>query len=425
MNPYLLAERRQARAHAAAVGPSRWLRALAPAAASAVAGRLVPPAFFDPGRDVAAGLADIYARVGILLAAGVSMAAYQLVVRGPDRGVVDLHPILPRAWFTARVWVVARTTAPWLLAATAFLNPLLVQPAWFGGGAVALALAWVAAVGVGIGVNVAAPSVGLDARWAGVLNAARGPNPRLQAALLYAPGAALVFAGTATMAGAYGVVSVGTGDLGRGLLMAVPALVAAVALRFGRDRAGEVSRYPAILGEIEAAWAAAEAAEESRHVYLDWAVRLAPPRLRTDLTRELRHLWRTQRGWVIGAWALAALAALDAWSGGSRAGVVGVVVFGVAGARLAGEDPRWLEQWLGLGAARVGAGRAVAVWLHLQVVVLGTLSGVVTGHGRPFAAAESASVLVAALAAAVGLGARDRAVAAYLPVALLIGGVLA
>lgn len=423
MNPYLLAARRQERARASAAGPSGWALALAPVAAAWVAGRLVPPAFFDPGRDVGAGLADIYARVSILLAAGVSLHAYQAVVRGADRGVVDLHPVLPGPWFVGRLWAVARGTAPWLGAAVAFVGPLAIEPTWFLQGALSLFLGWLAAVAVGVSVNVAAPAVGLDPRWAAVLDAARGPNPRLQAALLYAPGVALVLSGGAALAGAWGVTRAVAGEPA-GLLVAVPLLVAAGLVRFGRAHAGEVSRFPAVLGEIEAAWAGAETEEEARHVYLDWAVRLVPPARRADLLRELRHLWRSQRGWVLGAWALAGLAALDAWSGGARAGVVGVAITGVAGARLAAEEPAWLEAWLGLGWGRVVLGRALATWLHLQVVVLGAAVGLLGGHALPMLRAELAAVGLAGVAGVVGVGMRGRAVAAYLPAALVIGGVL-
>jgi hypothetical protein len=425
MNPYLQADRRQRRARRRTAGAGGWALSLVPIVAGLVAGRLAPAPFFDPGPDVAGGLADIYTRVSILLAAGVALASYQLVVRGPDRGVVDLHPILAEPWFAARLRSVALATLGWLGGAIAFTTPLLPHPAWFLGACVALPLAWLAAVGVGVGLNVAAPAVGLEPSWAWALDAVRGPNPRLQAALLYAPGVALTVAGAGAMAGAFGVSS---GLSGRGaatLLTLVPLVLAAAAARFGRAHAGEVARYPAILGEIEGAYAATDAVEEARHVYFDWAVRLVPVGLRRDLLRELRHLWRSQRGWAMGAWALGGLAALDAWGGGTRVGVACLAMVALGGARIAAEEPRWLESWLALGRGRLLAARALAVWLHLQPVALGAVVGVLRGNVVPVAVLEGTAVVFALVAAASGVVLRERALVAYLPLAVLTWGVAA
>jgi len=286
-----------------------------------------------------------------------------------------------------------------------------------------LVLGWFVAVCAGVGVNTVAPALGLDPRWAPVLAGIRGPNPRLQAALLYAPGVALTVAGLAALAGTAGAAALVEGRP-EAWEMLVPLVVGAGVVAAARRRAQEVVRYPVVLGEIEAAWAAREQGEEARHVYLDWVVRLVPAGWRRDLTRELRHLWRTQRGWSLAAWAFAALAALESWSGGAQVGVAGVAIVALGAVRAGAEDPPWLDAWLDLGPWRRAAARAGSVALHASPVVLGTGVGFLHGHPAPLVAAAAALVLVALLSAGVSVALRARAVPVYLPFAVLVWGVL-
>ncbi len=365
--------------------------------------------------DAAAGLV---ARVGLLLAAGLTLGTFDIVVRGPDRAVLDIHPLLPGPWYASRVTESARVRLPWLLAGLAALWPLADARALFFCGT-ALAGAWFAGLGVGIGVNLAAPAIGLDARFTGALDAIRGVNPRLQAALLYAPGAALGIAGMGILGGTEGL-SASLGGSPSPLLL-LPWALGAAGIILGRAAAPNAARLPALLGEIDAAYANADAPDEARIVYLQWAVRFLPTRLQIHVLRELRHVWRGERGWATGAWGLAIVAAVAGWAGQLWAAAGLVLVIAGVGARLTALEPAWIAEGLGLTAGTVKRARALAVAGVASPVAMAAGAAFVLHHGG--AGVVAAAVLVGVCA--VGASVSVRVGRAYVPVAVLLAGAIA
>lgn len=434
VNAYRLADRRQSRARAR-MAP--WAARLLPLGSVGAAGLAVLLmgrtlyGFLDAGEAARiAGASALVLRVGFVLAAVLAVSTYSALVRGPDRGVVDLHPLRAGDWYTARALGLLEDRLRWLVVASVFLLPL--------GSATPLALltlagTWFGAVGVGVAVNLAAPTIGLDPRWAPVLDAVRGVNPRPQAALIYAPGVALTVAGAGVVAGAAGFQAVMEGGGGWvGLLL--PWALGAAGFALGRRAAGGAVRFPAVLGEIDAAWAGAEGpGEDPRSVYLDWLTRWVPGPWRRDLLRELRHLGRAHRTWAVGAWMAGALAALSAWTPGEDglqrlrvAALVGVAAIAGAALRLGATDPPGLAARLGVKDGEVLRTRALAVWAYAQpVLILGALAGLVRHGGRaaaPLLVAEGALVGLVGLAAWSGHRWPGRAGWLYLPVALVVVG---
>lgn len=423
MNPYRIADDRQRHAR-------RDWRGAAPMVGAVVTAMVLPDSFYAVGRDVPASVADISARVGMALAAGLALSAYSAIVRGDDRGVVDIHPLLPAAWFSARCRRLAREHLGWLLAGWILVGPLgAASPAALLGAGVVVGCAWMVGLAAGVGVNLAAPAVGLDPRWAQILDAIRGVNPRLQAALLYAPGIALTVAGGAILAAAESMRMLLNGRMLGMALLAVPLVVAGGCVALGRRHAAEVARFPLVLGEIDAAWGAVDTSEEARRAYLDWTVPRFPAGWRPHVLRELRHLWRGERGLAVLSWVAMAVVGLAALAPDGRAveiALAGCGVVGVAGARLGRNEPRWLDDTLGLGAARVVPMRALAVGLWLQPVVFATLAGLaVRRRGEVMEAAlrlEGLVVLFAVAAAGAAWWGRRRGVLFYLPAAVVVWG---
>jgi hypothetical protein len=294
---------------------------------------------------------------------------------------------------------------------------------------------WIAGIGAGLGVNLAAPGLAANPALAGVFDTIRGPNPRIQAALLYAPGVALALSGSATLAASWGATRVLEGDPAGWLGLGAPLLVAGAGWAMAVRAAPSTAGIGAVLGEIEGAWAQAASAEDARAVYLEWAVRFAPARLRLGLRKDLRHLWRAHRGWVGASWGFGLLAALAGWSASPaapdetvRVGAAALGVFGLVGVRMGAADPRWLDEALPL-PGRLPA-RALALVGAMQVVVLCGALALSVRHGLGPAALAAArlelfAVLLAGVAAWAGDALRERGGLVYLPVALLawsVGG---
>jgi hypothetical protein len=311
-----------------------------------------------------------------------------------------------------------------------------VDPLALAVGALVVTGAWIAGLGVGLAVNLAAPLTAESPAWAGLYDALRGANPRMQAAFLYAPGAALGIAGGSVVVASAGMEHALAGtELAPLTVVALlaPVGVGAVGLALARQCYGVRARLPMLLGEIDALHAAAEHPEEAGSVYLSWTVRYVPASLRASYLHELRHLWRGQRGWVTGAWGLGALTALAGWStagGASGAtgmarlvGGAGLAVVGIVASRLAGDDPAWLDAWLGAqGRARA---RAVALFGVMQPLPwLGALALAVR-HGagaaaEGFLALELLAVCFAALAAGTTARLRASGWLVYFPLATLL-----
>jgi hypothetical protein len=448
-NPYVRAETRARTARLRAGGVGARIAGLLPYAGAFVALPLLADTMYAFARAPSQaafvdGATGLVGRVGLALAAGLSLTTYAEAVRGADRGVVDLHPLRASDWLTARLIAALYDRGGWLIMAAILLLPIVFPGqglGWrdgaYGAALIAAAGAWCAGAGAGFGVNLGAPGLADDPRLAGVFDAIRGPNPRLQAALLYAPGVALAVSGSAAIAGAAGAGMVMAGDPVGWFALPVPfvvgALGVAVAYRFAPERA----RLPALLGEIDAAHAAAESPEEARAVYLEWAVRFVPSSLRRDLHKDLRQLWRAERPWATGSWGLAALTALAGWSASPSAAdrmvVVGgasALALGYVGVRLAAGNPAWLDAWLPSG--RRAPSRAVAVALLAQPVVLAGAAALAVRQGLPLAAGaalrvEGVVLVCAVLGALSGERLRGRGGIVYVPAGLVawaIGGAL-
>lgn len=355
------------------------------------------PAHTPLAADAAASLV---ARIGLLLGAGLTLGTYDIVVRGPDRAVLDLHPLLPGPWYAARITESARVRLPWLLAALGALWPLGDARA-IALCALVLAGSWFAGLGVGIGVNLAAPGVGLDPRFTAVLDTIRGMNPRLQAALLYAPGTALGIAGFGILGGAKGLAISLHGSLSP--LLLAPWALGVAGIVLGRRNAEAAARLPALLGEIDAAYAHADAPDEAHRVYLEWAVRFAPAPLQLHLLRELRHTWRGQRAWATGAFGLAILGAFAGWAGQTWVAMALLAVVGTLGVRLTLADPPWLASSLGVPLAQVRAARSLAVAGIAAPVALAAGAGACAQRGAAGLVELGALVVTALVFAFAGV----------------------
>ena len=428
-NPYARADERQRRARRRVEGWSAlagWLPLVgALAALPLLRGGFY--GFLDGSEAVVRdGIGGMTARVGLALAAGLSLGTYDEVVRGPDRGVVDLHPLHASLWLRARIASVARSRFRWFLLASVLLVPLWPRIDAIALCALVLAGAWIAGIGAGLGVNLAAPRLAMEPALAGVFDAIRGENPRLQAALLYAPGVALALFGSATLAGSWGATEVLLGHAAGWAGLTAPFAVGALGIVLAARNAPSMERLPALLGEIEAAWAAAESPEEARAVYLEWTVRMVPEALRRDLRRELRHLWRGLRPWVTGSWGLAVLALLAGWTdeaaGRARLAWVGgaaLLALGFAGVRLAATDPAWLDDLL--PSSRRLPARVLAVFLVMQVVVLPANAALLVRQGTTaLLPLEGAALGLAVLGAISGARLRGHGGLVYLPAGILV-----
>ncbi|MBM4390128.1 MAG: hypothetical protein FJ090_03320, partial [Deltaproteobacteria bacterium] len=125
-NPYLVADYRQVARENTAF--ARLAAACLPGLASAAAMVIVGPGAF-PWADASASIfasaaAGHAARVGVALAGAMALLAYDVGVRGPDRGLVDLHPVHAGPYLHARRRRVAVAGVPWLAGALPLLFPL-------------------------------------------------------------------------------------------------------------------------------------------------------------------------------------------------------------------------------------------------------------------------------------------------------------
>lgn len=430
-NPYLAVHARiRARRPKGASG------VLLPLVAALLAAPLARPVllgFLDHG-PVPAGLEAVSFRLGALVVGVMSIQTYGALVRGPDRAVLDPHPVQPRLLLEA---VAVQAARGWLwLPATA---ALLLLPMGLAGQWAALALgvavvagAYVAGLGLGfagaLGGVWAAYSPGLAA----ALDFLRGANPRMQAALIYAPGVVLAAGGGAVALAAAGARAALEGYESGLLFLLVPPLVGGVGWALALPLAQRwYVRATALLAEIDGAWAAVEGeAQERGHVYLGWVARD-----RVELARALRQGWRRLRSWATGAWLLGLGAALAGWTGSPDAAdrvlVVGAgaaLLIAALPVRLAEGDPEWLDLALGVDARRVGVARAVAAWLYVQGAILLPALALAVRHGLVPAALtllplEAVGALGAALAALAAARQRQRAAWLYGPAAVLIWAV--
>lgn len=425
-NPYVEVHRLQ-RAHQG----RRWTWLL-PLLATVVATPLARPVllgFLDRGpAALPPGVEAIAFRVGAVIAAALALHTFSDLVRGPDRAVLDVHPVQPRLLLAA----IARRTAAsrsYLPAMGAILmSPLVVAghlDAWLGATGLAIG-AWVAGLGVGFATHLAAAEAARSERLALLLDLLRGDNPRMQAALIYAPGVALAITGVAVGLAASGLSGALQGwATGWGFLLLPPALgVAGWAVALPLSERAYV-RTSALLAEIDAAWAGVEEGDDERQVYLEWLARRRP-----ELLRALRQGWRRLRTWPMGAWGLGAVGAFAGWSPDEGAAASVLAVTGAAVAvisaipgRLAEGDPAWLDDALGVNPVRVGAARATVAWLYGQGAILPATGALAIRHGGDvvavFGAVELFAALTAGAAAAAAARWRGRSTWVYAPLALV------
>ncbi len=370
------------------MGAQRWFR-WAPVLAALAALPLLGDSLLSfrhlEGADQVSGALGMVARVALLLTAVLALRGYDLVVRGPDRGTLDLHPVPPVAYARARLCRAALEATPAVAAALVFLLPLLQTPALLVAGAVLLLSAAAAGVGLGVGINLAAPGLGADRGMAGVLDAVRGTNPRVQAALLWAPAAALFLGGIGVLGATAALEAALAGRWWAWLGGGLPLVGAALGVRLAHTDGNTLARLPAVLGEVEASWAASESAEEGAAVYLDWVVPRLPAQWRLETLRVLRHGWRGERGWVSLSFVGSALAAAAGFSDPSRSTAATLVVLttaaavGLVGPRLRAREPEWLMRALPAPGRSLAVG--VSLWLWMQPVVLLTAAAMAVRNG--------------------------------------------
>lgn len=436
-NPHITAWRVQQRRQADLEGPLRRVGGVAALVTVAAAAPVVAPVFFSfLGHPPAlpAGVAGIGLRVGLVCCGGMALTTYGALVRSPERAVLDPHPVEPGRLLRYLLRRTATERAGWVVAAGLFMLPLLLagQPLAWALATTVAAGGWVVGLLAGFSVHLASIWVAESPSLSWVLELIRGHNPKLQAALIYAPGAALGLGGLAVWAASVGAAGVLAGQPAWGVLLATPLVVGGIAWSFapGLGRAW-YHRATTILAEIDAAYAGLEDAEEAHAVYLEWAIRGLPSALRLRVLRELRAGWRAHRSWLMGTWGIGLVAAIAAWSkeplAAAEAGAVasaGMALVAAVAFRLRRDSPLWLDQWLGLQAAQVRLARTLAVWGWLQgLVLLPTLALAVRQGGAAALALAGGLELAATALAVVAAGTsgwRRWGWAVYLPVAGLV-----
>lgn len=410
------------------------LRVLLPLLASGLAAPLARPVllgFLDGPRTpeiVAAGTEAITFRLGALLVGAMALSSFDALLRGPDREVLEVHPIDPRGLLPAIGGELLRRQVILPLMAAILLSPLLVHGqvrAWVGALVVLLG-AWLCGLGLGAWINLGAVEAAESPRLRGLLELLRGDNPRLQAALIYAPGVVLAVGGLAVGLAAGGLSAGLQGHAPGWLFLGLPYLLgglgAALALPLAARSWTRASR---LLAEVDAAWAGQEEPEEERRVYLEWLARGRP-----ELLRALRQGWRVRRTWATGAWGLGLVGAFAGWSSQPEAPAVVLAVAGAAAllilalpARLAEGDPPWLDRALGLRAPAVGLARAQVAALYAQGALLPPLLALLVRQGGrallPALLLEALTLGLAPLSALLAARLGARAAWAWLPLSLL------
>lgn len=426
-NPYRLADSLGSRR--SALGAASMVGRLAPIIAACIALPFLRDNLLSfaalSGAARSAGAVGAMVRVALLLAAVLALRAYDLVVRGPDRGVVDLHPVRAAPYVRARLWRALREGAPASAAAAVVLVPVWPDLPAFCGGIALLLGAWAAGVGVGVGVNLAAPALGADPRFADALDVVRGQNPRTQAALVWAPAVTLAGVGLSLVGAAGGLDAGLRGNPWGFVALAIPFGAAGIGARLAFVSADTLARIPAVLGEVDAAYSAVEDAEEGQRVYLEWIVPRLPPVLRPETLRVLRHGWRAERTWLSASFLAALVAAAAGWSANPEAaarlvavGGLAAVGLGLLASRLRAQDPSWLN--LSFPAPNRRLASAIATFAWIQPVILVGSAVLLVRQGGVAAGAwlrlEAVALAMAALGATLP-------VSGYVPAALLVWAV--
>ena len=426
MNPYRVAARRQRRNRPRSLG---WIL---PVVAALLAAPLLRPAllgFLQGPPRIADGIEAIAFRLGVLMAGAMSIHTYAALVRSPDRAVLDPHPILARPLLDSVAIETMRERAYLPIVGALVLSPIAAAgfwSAWAGTALLGLGC-WFGALGAGFAIHLAAVWVGHSASAAAVLDALRGANPRMQAALIYAPGFVLLALGIASGVAAAGLRAALEGLALGWLWLALPFGLGVIGLALARRLAEtQYVRATALLAEVDAEWALVEQKDDPSAVYLEWV----RPR-HAEVLRALRQGWRQIRTWPVGAWLLGLVAAGTAWAPDGAASARALLSTAAAACvvaalptRLAEGDPPWLDEALGVRPLSVLLARAWVAWLYAQGVILPAGAALLVRHGPADALrllpVEGIVALCALAAAAAASIWRGRGVWVYAPFALLV-----
>ena len=321
-------------------------------------GELIEPKLWAPA------LSNLVSRLANLVAAMVILHSYSDLVRGPDREVLDVHPVRATALVRAIALGTARTRLYLPVMGAVLLAPVALAGHWlaYGGAVGVIFAAWLAGLGVGFMVHLGGVWAAFSPRFAALLDALRGDNPRMQAALIYAPGVALLLVGLGVEFAAIGLELAMTGWAAGWLWIAIPAGVGALAFTAVGPLAERFYvRASLLLAEVDGAWGQAQTAELAETVYLEPLGRKDP-----EVRRALRLGWRSLRVHATGGWVVGALIALAGWSSPDRItfwGGLAVVWAASVASLMAAHDPPWLDQALGVNPTRV-------VWARARVAVV-------------------------------------------------------
>ncbi|MBT3219195.1 MAG: hypothetical protein HN348_08900 [Proteobacteria bacterium] len=442
-NPYLSVWIRQWRNRRQFEGPWTQLRRMVvPLVSALLLVLLVRPiflGFLDEGAEGwGYGLQQVALRGGIVVITALSLDIYSALIRGPDRAVLDIHPVNARqVVLFEMVRVAARRW--WLVPLGAILLlPLAVEGAvgLWGLGVLVLACAWAMGLTSSAMMHLLAVQAAESKRIAPLLDMARGQNPRPQAAFLYAPGAVLLVCGGLVVLASQGANQVWSGESLGGIYLLLPLLVAA-ACASAVPRLAEAGWFRAspILADIDARYAAIGEREDGLRVYLDWTVRFLPQGIGRYAMKDFRHGWRGRRTLLVGAWLVGVAAFIGGWSdqsiGVERAAlaiVAGIWLCSAVCVLMDKDEPEFLRAWLPAGGSSRYLARAYVLCAWLQPCLwLGVASvtirrGLIDG-GAVLLFGVVAMVLAVPSSMVCGQ-LRDRGLAVYGPVAAVAAAVL-
>jgi len=367
-------------------------------------------------------LTAVASRIANLVAAAVILHSYSDLVRGPDRAVLDVHPIRSKELVAA----IARHTLRSRLYLPAMGAILLLPVAIAGGwppylGAVGLVLSgWLAGLGVGFMVHLGGVWAAYSPTLASLLDALRGDNPRMQAALIYAPGVALAIVGISVEIAAIGLGAALSGWTVGFLWLGIPAIVGFVAWStVGRLAERYYVKASLLLAEVDGAWGQVEQVETASEVYLQRLGNGKPETLRA-----LRLGWRSLRIYATGGWVAGVVVAIFSWSSPERAifwGGLATVWVSTVAAMMPSKDPIWLDRALGVNANKTMLSRGLVAWVYGLAVVAPVSVLLMLQHGYWIhgLALVGLGLLGSGLSAAAAMLFRTSAVWAYGAVALV------
>ena len=363
---------------------------------------------------VAVGLNATTYRLALVLAGVMLLWSYSLIIRGKDRMVLDPFPVDGASFPPVLARRLLRDSSGLALGAVALLWPVLTagHTSAFILGASTVIGGWLVGVGVGFPLHLAAASAATSESLEAALQAIRGDNPAMQAAWIYAPGVGLLLCGISlSFATAATTAHLVTGAVPLGIL--APPLIGGACYSFAA-RLSQKNWYLAstLVREIDSAYAATENPEEARIAYLEWTSRWAPETLRPHLLRAYRHGWRALRPWTLAPVLGGVVAGIAGWSRtpGATNDALQIAGFTVLcsaaiALRMAAQEPKVLNEAIGLRASALIASRSLAVWAWQQPAVLLPLFTIGLAHGRDslhyVAAIEALTIIAACLSAAV------------------------